>query len=66
MDCIYCGIRHQMLLQEEASDSQHIYEYVVCMYDNYVAKFFNSICQIYEQSNEVEHCCFRLFNQLEY
>lgn len=42
-----------MLLQEEASDSEHIYEYVVCMYDNYVAKFFNSICQIYEQSNEV-------------
>ena len=53
MDCIYCGIRQQMLLQDDAVDSDHIYEFVVCIYDNFVAKLFNSICQIYNIQKEV-------------
>ena len=53
MDCIYCGIKHQKLLQDEARNSRHYYEYTVCQYNNFVAKLFNSICQAYELSNQV-------------
>ena len=55
MDCIYCGIRQQMLLQDDAVDSDHIYEFVVCIYDNFVSKLFNSICQIYNIQKEVNN-----------
>ena len=52
MDCIYCGIRKQMLLQEQALDSNFLYEYTVCLYENYMAKLFHSICAMYDLESQ--------------
>ena len=53
MDCIYCGIRKQMLLQEDALNSNFLYEYTVCLYENYMAKLFHSICAMYDLESQV-------------
>ena len=53
MDCIYCGIRKQMALQEDALDSNFLYEYTVCLYENYMAKFFHSICAMHDLEQQV-------------
>merc|ERR1711953_24320 len=53
MDCIYCGIRKQMLLQEDALDSNFLYEYTVCLYENYMAKLFHSICAMYDLKSQL-------------
>jgi len=47
MDCIYCGILKQINIQNDVLETDHFFEYVVCLYDNYMAKFFHSICQIH-------------------
>ena len=52
MDCIYCGIRKQMLLQQDALDSNFLYEYTVCLYENYMAKLFHSICAMYDLESQ--------------
>ena len=52
MDCIYCGIRKQMALQEDALDSNFLYEYTVCLYENYMAKLFHSICAMYDLESQ--------------
>ena len=55
MDCIYCGILKQIKIQNEILETDHFFEYTVCLYDNYMAKLFNSICQVHELEKEMKN-----------